>query len=75
MANSAAINEFLQEQGIKVTDILLKALDDLGVDEISDLSVLREDDFKNTGMSILVPDYSYIFLAQFIEIIRFQCFD
>lgn len=63
MSDGAAIKQFLQEQGIKVTENLLKALDDLGVNEISDLNVLREDDFKNTGMSILVPDYLYISLV------------
>ena len=52
MSGGAAIKEFLQERGIKVTDNLLKALDDLGVNEISDLNVLKEDDFKNSGMSI-----------------------
>ena len=63
MSDGAAIKQFLQEQGIKVTENLLKALDDLGVNEISDLNVLREDDLKNTGMSILEPDYLYIFLV------------
>ena len=52
MSNSAAIKEFLQERGIEVTENLLKTLDDLGVNEISDLNVLQEDDFKNSGMSI-----------------------
>ena len=63
MSDGAAIKQFLQEQGIKVTENLLKATDDLGVNEISDLNVLREDDFKNTGMSILEPYYLYIFLV------------
>ena len=63
MSDGAAIKQFLQEQGIEVTENLLKALDDLGVNEISDLNELCEDDLKNTGMSILVPEHSYIFLV------------
>ena len=61
MSGGAAIKEFLQEQGIEVTENLLKTLEEFGVKKISDLNLLHEDDFKNAGMSILVPDYSYVY--------------
>ena len=60
MSNGAAIKGFLQEQGIEVTENLLKTLEDFAVKEISDLNLLCEEDFKNAGMSLLVPDYSYV---------------
>ena len=52
MSGGAAIKEFLQKQGIEVTENLLKTLEEFGVKKISDLNLLHEDDFKNAGMSI-----------------------
>ena len=61
MSGGAVIKEFLQEQGIEVTENLLKTLEEFGVKKISDLNFLHEDDFKNAGTSILVPDYSCVY--------------
>ena len=60
MSGGAAIKKFLQEQGIEVTENLLKTLEEFGVKKISDLNFLHEDDFKKAGMSILVHDYKYV---------------
>ena len=43
------VEDLLQQEGVDVTEELMRILDKLGVKEISHLRFLKEQDFKDAG--------------------------
>lgn len=50
MIQMSDIEKVLRQNGIKVTEDLIKKFEELGIDDPDDLQYLKEEDLINSGM-------------------------